>query len=211
MIRISLITATLFLAVNLFAQKSFEFVPEHWDFEGEEDFEQYETIVLEAIEVLSSTPVETGNLDRNRAIKFINDWGMETPTIIIIPFSRVAKPIFKDIKNEDKKERYGVELFMSYYSAMIKHLLENEKSELKDVQLAGIESVIKLYKNNYELMYDSEAVVKYIQLQQSGKLEKWVEKRITRRDIKAHDCYQDESCTKREKYIKRNPAAYPEF
>ena len=194
---IPFVTFLLFTIPPLKSQQCAENLPDEWDFKKETDFAQYEEVIIECINWLSNTPIESNKLLRNKAIKFINDWVRETPTLLVHPYCRVSNWIFKDIKNDDKRERYGVELFMAYNTGMVKYLIENkESSDLTDVQMAGIKNVLRLYKKNSEIISDSKAVQNFINLKETGELDSWIEKKLTKRDIKLHNCFFIEGCDK---------------
>jgi hypothetical protein len=189
------------------AQPCIDRLPDEWDFKKGDNFSKYEADIVDCIEWLSNSPLDTNILSRRKAMKFIFDWGKENPALLIFPYSKVSNCIFQDLKDKNKNQRYGVELFMSYYCGMIKYLIEHKISDLRDVQLSGINNVIRLYKTNPEILYDSKAATEFVALQNSDKLKYWIDKKLTRKEIKTHNCFQHSDCHSKKPYHSN----YPEY
>ena len=111
-------------SIFLSAQKCIDKIPENLDLKNEDDFKQYENDILECINWLSDNPIDKDNISRNRALKFIHEWGKETPDYLFFPYSNISNVIFKDLRKKAKSKQYGIDLYMCYYSGMIKYHLD---------------------------------------------------------------------------------------
>lgn len=165
-------------------------IPLSYSFETSEACDSYEPLILNFIDWLNSHPIDIDINKRKQMLKFINEWGVENPNILLFPYCKVSNPIFDDLKNESKKERYGIELYMSYYNGMINYILNNpDNDDLRKVQLAGVENVIRLYENNSKVIFDSEAVKLYMILYSNNSLSIWIDKKSRKSELKRYKSF----------------------
>jgi hypothetical protein len=164
--------------------------------ENKEEYATKEAELLGYINWLSNTRIDSNKTERRNAQKIIYEWGKETPTMLLFPYCRVSNSIFADLKDKDKSSRYGIELFMSYYSGMIRYEIENKNTNnLHDAQLAGIQNVLRLYELNADILTDSKAVSQFIELKKTDGIQKWIDKRISRMELKTYRCFYSINCS----------------
>ena len=107
---------------------------------------------------------------------FLLIWTAGIRTIPLSLDARVAAPLL-DEKSKPKTTYYMV----AYLSGMILYQLDHSTQDDKiALQLEGVRAVIKFYQNNTDKLEVSQGVNKYIELDRSGKLDKWVSENITK-------------------------------
>ena len=168
------------LAVSNPVHSQFVRIPKDFKPDSIQDFSQYEPKVLECINWLMITPIDSFKEARKSISKFIIDWGKATPTVLFFPYTKVSDMIYRE-----RNEPYGLEIFVCYYSGMIKFMIENpEADDLIIVQHAGIIHLVEFYNNNSEMMSHSLAMSIYTRLVKNGMLDEWIRKRLKRTEIK---------------------------
>lgn len=202
----------LLLPLFSFGQTCTDKLPDDWDFTDSKGLEKYEPIVHECINWLNNTSIDSASLTRNKAMKFIHDWGKYSPTILLFPYSNVSNAIFNDIKKGNIDKQYATELYTSYFAGMIKFLLkDNPSAQLHEVQIAGIENLLLLHKNNKTIIGTPEAVAFYKTKKQNGELESWVKKKLTRKEIKSHNCHLNPDCKRNIDFSTSNKGAHKPY
>lgn len=162
-------------------------LPVNYSFETAEACNSYEPLILEMIDWLDSHPADLHPSERKQLLKFINDWGAETPNVLLFPYGKVSDPIFKELEDDEKQKLYGTELYMSYFNGMVRYILMNPKNDdLGNVQEAGLRNVLKLEENNPALLKDSEAVKLYKTLQSSGSIRIWIDNQVRKKSLRRY-------------------------
>ncbi len=147
-----------------FAQELLDGVPG-----TKEEFIASEKKVLATIGWLETTPFSTEEDKRTKQNALLIAWLTNSPTVTI--------EINADVLTFTKKHS---ELLMTFMGGWTRYCLQNNYS--KDAiqgSLAGIRSVIKVYKNQ-SLKKDKE-VEKLIELEGKGELENWVREKMEKR------------------------------
>jgi len=159
------ILSLLFFVITLSAQE-FE-VPKDYSFEKTEDYNNQRNNVIKAIDWLENTPINKETEKRKEVSTFLMQWLTGTPDVSISLNAEVIT--FMDC----------TDCLMVFMGSWAKYALENKdyKNELKG-SIAGIESVIKLYKNNKNAIGKYKAIEKYMKLQEKGKLENDIKSKI---------------------------------
>lgn len=164
--RIVLISILLVSAFILRAQ-DFE-VPVDYSFESASDYAKYETDILNCIDWLESSPLGFQGEKRNDAAAFLLTWVSGSPDVSI---ELNEKMIWYIESNPD--------LLVIFVGGWTRLAIQNP-TDGKDVvkgSLAGIESVLKVYKKGISVT-DDKQLNKLIKIQAKGGLEKWVAKQV---------------------------------
>lgn len=137
------------------------------------DYKEYEKELIETIDWLETTPINTMKEERKLANTFFMQWIQGAPNVTIELNGEILT--FTG-KNSD--------LLVSFMAGWTKLALT--KPELKEdavkCNLAGLESVIRVYKaNKGNGMKKDKAVENLIELQDKGELEKWVEEMLAKK------------------------------
>lgn len=162
-----LIIFTLSISTTgIFAQEFI--VPEKYNPSTPEDYEQYEPVVLAAVNWLLDTPVNEQIEKRMDANTFLMKWlsGTQKFTIDIRP--QIVN--FMEI-NPD--------LLMVFMCGWTKYALEtgDYKNALKG-NLKGVESVITYYQKNKDNLLKDGHVEKYVRMKEKGTLEEYIKKYV---------------------------------
>ena len=155
-----------FLTFNLVA-KEFE-VPKNYVFKEKEDFSKYENEVLNGIDWLIQTPINSQPEKRKEVNMFIMSWIEGSPTVSV----EIKQEIVSFMKpNPD--------LLMIFMCGWTKYSLETKdcKNKIMGSQ-KGVEAVIDFYIKNKEYLKKDNSVEKYIKLKEKGKLEEYISKNV---------------------------------
>jgi len=142
-------------------------VPMGYKSDMKDDYKKYEADILKAIEYLENTPLNENINKRSEVKSFLMAWTSGSPGITII-----LNPYVMDFCKVNK------EFLIIFMGGWSKYYLENnyDNDELKGA-LAGIHSVIKVYKMGKGINEDSE-VEDLIEMDDEGKLEEWLQDEI---------------------------------
>ena len=152
------------LTFNLVAQE-FE-VPKNYVLKEKEDYSKYESEVLNGIDWLLQTPINSQPEKRKEVNMFILSWLEGSPTVSV----EIKQEIVSFMKpNPD--------LLMIFMCGWTKYSLENKdyNNKIKGNQ-KGVEAVIEFYLKNKENLKKDKNVEKYIKLKEEGKLEEYISK-----------------------------------
>jgi len=133
-----------------------------------EDFERYEPQILEAIQFIKSTPINTTDERRDKAIRFFFRW-LDGSASAIIEVNPYVGTLIK--KNEG--------LFVLFFTGWTEFVL-NDKSQKRnylDANVAGVESVLTYYQKGEKFgIRKDKQVIQMLKLQQEGKLKEFIQK-----------------------------------
>jgi len=160
--------------------------PNDFEFGPDTDYKKYEKAIVEYIDWLLVSPIDSAQEQRKSISKFINEWAKGVPSELIFPYTSISDPIFKDIK-----KKYGFDLYMSYYGGMIKFLLEHpDSNDLIEVQIAGIEHLLAFYKLNITRIRDYKCIDVYTNLKTHNGLKAYINKKLSKREVKKFKKFQ---------------------
>lgn len=165
------ISITLLLTI-LFTQPSFsqEFIiPNNVKLKSSEDYKKYETDILNCINWLENTPVNQKSEKRTIANAFLMQWATGTPSVTIE---------MQSFQLDLTKKNAG--LLMSFMGGWIKYSIENptEKKNNRAANLAGINSLIKVYSSNKNNgMKKDKRIEKLIKMTES-ELQNWIDDKL---------------------------------
>lgn len=159
----------LFIALYLFSLPLFsqDFdVPEDITLNSEADYAKYDADVIKAYQWLMETPINEQPEKRKEVSAFFILWLTGAPSVSV----EVNADILTFMKTEG-----CLFIFMGGWT---KYVLETQDKDKVKGNLAGVESVIEFYKKNKAVLGKDKAIEKYIKLQEKGKLEEHIAKKI---------------------------------
>ncbi len=157
-----------FIFTMLFYCAAQEFaVPQNYKLDKPEDYAKYEADVLKSIDYLESIPLDDSSEKTVKANAFLLKWLEGSPTVTIELNAYVVKLCEKN-----------KEFLMIFMGGWTRYALQNPDSvnSLKG-NLAGLESIIKVYKQGQSVSRDKK-VDTIIKLQEEGKLEDWIKAQL---------------------------------
>jgi hypothetical protein len=149
--------------------------PANYKLEKDADYAGYEGKIKEEVKWYETSPLDK-NEDLHKQISaFLVKWASGAPNVTV-SVGDVAAPIVND-----KDYKYNGDLLIVYMGGIMVYELNNSsvKDEIK-IETAGVEAVLELYKNNSDLLKDSQAVKKYKQLKDKVELENWIKDTIAK-------------------------------
>ena len=151
---------------NLLLGQDFE-VPKNYKLEKKEDYKPYEKDVLACIEYLETSSFDPDNEVRLQANAFLLKWITGCPYISINLHGYVM-----DYTQENK------DFLLIFLGGWTKYAIEHP-DDVDDFSgnLAGIKSIIKVYKLDHEIEEDDN-VEELIKLENDGKLESWLKEKL---------------------------------
>jgi hypothetical protein len=158
-----ILTLTLFFTQSSFSQEYS--VPKDAVLETAEDYKKHESNILDCINWLENTPVNQDSEKRIKAKAFLMQWATGTPTVTI-EMQSFQLDLAK--KNAD--------LLIVFMGGWIKHAIENpnEKDNIQASNIAGINSIIKVYTSNKgDGIKKDKRIEKLIKMDEIG-LKNWV-------------------------------------
>ncbi len=158
---------TLLLTV-LFFQTSFsqEFtIPKNVKLDSAEDYKKYETDIINCINWLENTPINTNTEKRTLANAFLTQWAMGTPTVTI---EMQSFQIDLTTKNPD--------LLMTFMGGWIKYSIENPtiKNTTEAGNITGINSIIKVYSKNKDNGIKKDKRIEKLMKMDKPELQEWI-------------------------------------
>lgn len=144
-------------------------VPENISLTSASDYEKYEDIVITGIKWLEDTPIDQQISKRKETSAFLLKWITGTPTFSI---GLQAFQIELTNKNPD--------LLMSFLGGWTKYALENpdQKSNEVATNLAGFESLVKVYASNTDNgIKKDKKVEKFMKLNKQER-ENWIREQL---------------------------------
>ena len=165
-IRNFLTIALLLAATQIVIGQDFQ-VPKNYTFEKKEDYAKYEKEIINCIIWLEKTLINKQQDKRKEVNAFLIKWLEGSPYVSI----EISQDIVTFLDCSD--------CLMIFMGGWAKYSLENSdyKNKLKG-NIAGVQSVIKFYKNNKEFLGKNKAIEKYIKLQDKGELENTIKERV---------------------------------
>ncbi len=159
----------LLLSVQIANAQEFE-VPKNYILTKKEDYKKYEQDILKCIEWLENTPFDSHHYKRKEAYKFLLTWLTGCPYVTIEIDGKILKKFTK--KNP--------ELLMIFMGGWAKYSIEHpDDKDLVNGNMAGIKSVIKVYKQNKgKGLKEDKKIEKIIKLENKGELKNWVRKQL---------------------------------
>ncbi len=143
------------------AQKKLE-IPKKYEFQTENDYSQYNSLIIEAAEWLKNTPLNKQGKKGEKVKAFLQDWLANHPTIT------VAKERFIDFYTAKNPELLTV--FMANWAS---YQLQNptEKDTVK-LHTEGLKAMIEAYQLGG--VEQDDAYLKLNAILEEGTLAKWV-------------------------------------
>ena len=137
--------------------------------ESAEDYMNSEADVLNCINWLENTPVNQYPEKRTLANAFLMRWATGTPTVII---EMHAFQLDLTKKNAD--------LIINFMGGWIKHAIENplEKKNFQAGNVAGINSLIKVYSANKEHGMGKDKKIEELLNMDESELQHWVAEKL---------------------------------
>ena len=136
---------------------------------AKEDYPKYQQDVLRAIDWALNTPFYVQTDKRKDVNAFLLMWLTGSPTVNI----EVHSDIVSFIKPNG-------ELIMIFMCGWAKHSIDNNTNDKVSGNIKGIEAVIDFYTKNKDKMPKYKNVEKYIKLKEKGKLESFVQKKVSK-------------------------------
>jgi len=144
-------------------------VPVSLKLEKAEDYKQYEKNVINCVKWLEATPVNEETEKRLSANKFLITWIEGAPNVsIMITF------------NVTSFSEKNPELLMSFMGGWTKYVLETGDTTQLKGNLAGVQSAIRVYKNNTKNLKKDKKMEELIKISDEGKLEEWVKTQLAK-------------------------------
>jgi hypothetical protein len=173
--KIALSVCGLLLGIVLFAQQAPKF-PYPYEPKKDADFEKVQNQAVSCMKWYLNTPIKQYRETFEYMHRFLMIWTAGINTIPLALDSKVAAPLLEE-KNKAKTQYYIV----AYLSGMLLYQLDHRTNEDKAAsQLEGLRAVIKFYQLNSDMLENSKAINKYIELDSSGKLDNWVNENLTK-------------------------------
>ena len=155
----------LFLMKPLIAQNNFE-VPKDYKLETASDFSNHEQDVVKGVGWLLKSPVSNDKTKRKDVSAFLMKWLTGSPDVSIELTQEVVT--FMDCSD----------CLLMFMGGWAKYAIETKDKDKLKGNLAGVESVIELYKNNKDAIGKNKSIEKYIKLQEKNKLEKYLKSKL---------------------------------
>ena len=158
------LTLTVIFAAFTFGLVAQDFeVPQNYKFEKAEDYAAYEKDVINCFNWLMNTPINEEASKRKEANAFLFKWMSGSPNVHL-----EIKPGIVTFMNQP-------DLFMIFMGGWTKYSLESKDFDDKvEGNMAGINSVIKFYSKNKDLIKKDKNVEKYIKMKEKGKLRNYI-------------------------------------
>lgn len=153
----------LFIGANLMAQDVE--IPANIKFETAADYKANEKLVLESIDWIQNTPITTNPAKRKEISSFLVKWMTGTPTV-----SLDLVPGLAPMECE--------QCLIAYMGGWTKYSLQHNSTDKLAGAMAGAESAIAFYKKNKGSLAKSTDIEMMIDLQNKGKLRKYVEDKL---------------------------------
>lgn len=151
-----LFSVALFITISV--AKAQTPAPPPADFQGgkDVDYSKYNDMVKQYITWYDKAPLDKDTALRRQVMGFLIIWIAGSPAVTV-KLGEVVTPILKD-----KKNIYAVDLLIAYMGGTALYQLNNpnDKDEA-NIELAGVEAVLELAKNNSGLLADSKAIKKF--------------------------------------------------
>lgn len=164
MLRSLLMIGLLALSGSAMAQ---EFnLPPDYALETPDDFEKYKPFVVQGVEYLINSPIDQEPEKRLQVNMFLLQWIGGSPNISIGLQDDIVTFVDCD------------ECLMVFMGGWGKYAIEKNDGDIVKGNMAGLESAIRLYKNNRKILGKSEALEKYIRLKDKGELESYVASKV---------------------------------
>ena len=163
---ITLFLSILCLQVGL--SQEFE-MPKDLKLESAEDYKKHEPNVVKCINWLENTPINQNPDKRTDANAYLMLWATGTPSVTI-----EMQAFQMDLTTKNAS------LLMSFIGGWIKHVIENpnDKDNAEAGNIAGINSIIKVYKaNKGNGMKKDRRIEKLMKLDES-ELQDWVAEQL---------------------------------
>ncbi|MCC7521727.1 MAG: hypothetical protein IT220_08855 [Flavobacteriaceae bacterium] len=161
-----------FTTFNLIAQDFI--IPNNYKLETEIDYLNLEGDVVKAVDWIIENPIDEEMEKRTKTYYFIFGWVNKNPYFIF------------DTTNEIATFMDSPDCIAVFIGGMAKYSIENKDYSNKyNKNLAGVKAVIEFYKknvkyfkNNRYLKTTKKSIENYIELQESNKLEKFINDNI---------------------------------
>ncbi len=136
------------------------------------DFAKYEGKVKEYVSWYIKTAVDKDTTLHKQIAGFLVAWITGAPNVSVA-IGGVAMPIINE-----KNDKYNTDLLVAYMGGITVYELNNPKDKDEtNIQIAGVQAVLELAKNNSTLLANSEAVKKYKGMDNAA-LTKWVKETL---------------------------------
>ena len=151
---------------GLFAQE-FE-VPLNYELKKAVDYPKYEKDIINCVDWLMKTPVNSDSIKRQNAMKFLAKWMNGSPNVTI--------EINPGIVNFMEPNSDLLVIFMGCWT---KYSLETQDFKNKhNSNLKGLEGVIAYYQKNKQYLEKDKNVEKYVKMKEKGTLEDYIKKQM---------------------------------
>ncbi|AOW21114.1 hypothetical protein [Urechidicola croceus] len=162
--RILLLCVLTIISISTYAQ-SYE-VPKNYVLEAVEDYEPYEEKIIETVDWLINTSVNTQENKRADAKTFLMKWVMGAPKV-------------KIVLNTENSDFGNPEYLMIFIGAWAKdNISKKEYDNPVNGNLAGINGVIEFYSKNKSTLGKNKKIEKLIKLKTKGKLVDYIKDKM---------------------------------
>lgn len=167
-----IVVSTLLFGQTAVAQQFH--APTDYQFEGEEGYHKYDKDIIKFINWIQDKNVDQSSSNFKNAQLFFNEWLTGCPYVRYIENVRI-EALFSEIP----------ELKIYYKGGWVKYSLQNTpktNAQMREFKLrcavAGLESVIKEYKSDYQNSKRNGDIEDLIKVYNQGKMMSWVEDRM---------------------------------
>jgi hypothetical protein len=144
-------------------------VPNDFDASKTTDFSKYNLDVLNCIKWLETTPMDKEETTRRSVNKFLLEWITGSPDVSI--------SLKREVVTFSEKNPGLITVYMGGWTRYA--IQSGNYRDSLNGNMAGIRSVIKVYKANPQFTKDLE-IEKLIALDKKGELEKWEAEQMTK-------------------------------
>ncbi|MFK7756781.1 MAG: hypothetical protein AB8B53_07605 [Flavobacteriales bacterium] len=144
-------------------------VPENYDLTDAQDYAPYEDDLLDCIEWMQKTPLNTELETRKKAAKFVMDWINGSPDVSILIDSRFL-PFMKSSPH----------LLLTFMAGWTERDLKTrDYGNNQEGVVAGLKAVLDMYVANIEISGKDKNLKKLMKLESNGELEEWVSSKLS--------------------------------
>lgn len=151
-------------AVGVFAQ-DFS-IPDNPTLKDEEDYENYEELVIKCIDYLYDNPVNENGKKRLECIQFIIKWVEGAPLSVVITQDLV------DIKE--------FELLLAYMGGYVKYAIENDTDSKEECMTYAANRELQMYEKNADYLKKGKVIKKFLKAKKKGELDSYIAERVVK-------------------------------
>ena len=141
-----------------------------YDFKVNNDYENYDNTIIDITDWMLSTPITEQRAQRSKYQTFLMNWAAGHPKV---------KIILNEWTNVTEIGDKNPVLLILFIAAWARKSLETENYDnLIPLHIAAIKAVSRFYTDNRAHLNKDKCMEKYIRLENKGKLDEWIRKRI---------------------------------